>query len=332
MSFVKESEYKKYIQDNFMNQASTKHLENQTNIDTIDDNNISKTHEEIIEIGIKNETQLLDFTYIDNETLSNLVEYERDYFKDYKMHLCLYKIDMTLRLPFVKYFFKKENNYVFPSKQVEMRNMIDSISRNTDNNIDSIFYNQIEDLYQSVTNTNLVKEKYRGFLENNNNDIFVFIDISEELFDLNNEYEYLIIDEILNTKMVKNVDIDINIVELFKKYVFLQRLKTIEGIKVQFPKIGYICKSNTDGGYENILKQNEESVLLLYPKVEFEKSNKVFLFSSIPLSVENMNLLFRFACFIENFEGEENMDNEIFEENEIQYYMLKNTDLFTILN
>tara|TARA_Y100000816_G_scaffold288261_1_gene272493 strand:- start:5979 stop:6977 length:999 start_codon:yes stop_codon:yes gene_type:complete len=332
MSFVKESEYKKYIQDNFMNQASTKHLENQTNIDTINDDNISKTHEEIIEIGIKNETQLLDFTYIDNETLSNLVEYERDYFKDYKMHLCLYKIDMTLRLPFVKYFLKKENNYVFPSKQVEMRNMIDSISRNTDNNIDSIFYNQIEELYQSVTNTNLVKEKYRGFLENNNNDIFVFIDISEELFDLNDEYEYLIIDEILNTKMVKNVDIDINIVELFKKYVFLQRLKTIEGIKVQFPKIGYICKSKTDGGYENILKQDEESVLLLYPKVEFEKSNKAFLFSSIPLSVENMNLLFRFACFIENFEGEENMDNEIFEENEIQYYMLKNTDLFTVLN
>ena len=97
---------------------------------------------------------------------------------------------MTLRLPFVKYFLKKENNYVFPSKQVEMRNMIDSISRNTDNNIDSIFYNQIEELYQSVTNTNLVKEKYRGFLENNNNDIFVFIDISEELFDLNDEYEY----------------------------------------------------------------------------------------------------------------------------------------------
>ena len=70
----------------------------------------------------------------------------------------------------------------------------------------------------------------------------------------------------------------------------------------------------------------------MYPKVEFEKSNKAFLFSSIPLSVENMNLLFRFACFIENFEGEENMDNEIFEENEIQYYMLKNTDLFTVLN
>ena len=30
MTFVKENEYKKYIQDNFMNQAITKHLENQT--------------------------------------------------------------------------------------------------------------------------------------------------------------------------------------------------------------------------------------------------------------------------------------------------------------
>ncbi len=332
MSFVKESKYKKYIQDNFMNQASTKHLENQTNNDKIDDNNIvNKTHDEIIETEIKDEIQEIDFTYIDNETLSNLVEYERDYYKDYKMHLCLYKIDMTLRLPFVKYYFKKENNYVFPSKQIEMRNMIDSISKGSDNTIDSIFYNQIEDLYESITNSKLVKEKYRGFLENDNNDVFVFIDISEELFDLADDYEYLIVDEILNIRTVKNIDININIIQLFKDYVFLQRLKTKEGIKVQFPKIGYICNLKQDGGYENILKQDEESVLLLYPKIDLEKLKNVYLFSSIPLSVENMHLLFRFACFIENFDGED-MDNKTFEENEITYYVLKSNDLFTILN
>ena len=45
-----------------------------------------------------------------------------------------------------------------------------------------------------------------------------------------------------------------------------------------------------------------------------------------------MNLLFRFVCFIENFEGKENMDNEIFEENDVQYYLLKSNDLFTILD
>ena len=87
MSIVKENEYKKYIEDNFMNQASTKHLENQTNNDSIGENdNINYTHEEFIEREIKNKDESLDFSYIDNETLSNMVEYDRDYFKDYKMH------------------------------------------------------------------------------------------------------------------------------------------------------------------------------------------------------------------------------------------------------
>lgn len=333
MSFVKENEYKKYIQDNFMNQASTKHLENQTNNESINENdNINYTHEEFIETEIKSKDESLDFSYIDNETLSNLIEYDRDYFKDYNMHLCLYKIDTSLRLPFIKYILKKEANYVFPSKPIEMRNMIDSVSKNSDESVDSIFYNQVQRLYNEVTNMELVKEKYRGFLENEGDDVFVFVDISDKTFDFSNEYEYLIIDEILNKGTVKNVNIDANIIQLFKNNIFLQRLKTIEGIKVQFPKIGYICSSNEEGGYNNVLKQNEESLLLLYPKVDLEKSKNNYLFSSIPLSVENMNLLFRFACFIENFEGEENMDNEIFEENDVQYYVLKSNDLFTILD
>ena len=86
-----------------MNQAATKHLENQTKNDSIsENNNIFRSHEELIEQGTENE-ESIDFSYIDNETLSTLVEYERDYFKDYRMHLCLYKVDTTLRLPFVKY-------------------------------------------------------------------------------------------------------------------------------------------------------------------------------------------------------------------------------------
>ncbi len=333
MSFLKENEYKKFIQDNFMNQASTKHLENQTTNDSIHENdNTDYTHEEFIEKEVKNNDESLDFSYIDNETLSNLVEYERDYFKNYKMHLCLYKIDATLRLPFIKYIFKKEDKYIFPNKPIEMRNMIDSVSKNNDESVDSIFYNQVQQLYNEVTNMELVKEKYRGFLENENDDVYVFIDISEEIFDFSNEYEYLIIDEILNTGIVKNVNIDTNIIQLFKNNLFLQRLKTFEGIKVQFPKIGYICTLNNEGEYKNVLKQNEESILLLYPKVNLEKTKNSYLFSAIPLSVENMNLLYRFACFIENFDGDENMDNEIFEENDVQYYVLKSNDLFTMLD
>ena len=51
MSFIKENEYRKYIQDNFMNQAATKHLENQTgsknsyNPVKISKNNLKKKYE-----------------------------------------------------------------------------------------------------------------------------------------------------------------------------------------------------------------------------------------------------------------------------------------------
>ena len=66
MSFIKENEYRKYIQDNFMNQAATKHLENQTNNDSISENNtIFRNHEELIEKVTEND-ESIDFSYIDN--------------------------------------------------------------------------------------------------------------------------------------------------------------------------------------------------------------------------------------------------------------------------
>ena len=66
-------------------------------------------------------------------------------------------------------------------------------------------------------------------------------------------------------------------------------------------------------------------------KVEIENSKEAYVFSSIPLSVEKIDILYRFACFIENFDNQDNMDNKVFEENEIQYYALEDKDLFSIL-
>ena len=57
MSFVKENEYKQYIQKHFMVQASTKHLENQNNIE-YDTNN---TSEELLDAMINNKKNNIDF-------------------------------------------------------------------------------------------------------------------------------------------------------------------------------------------------------------------------------------------------------------------------------
>ena len=81
----------------------------------------------------------------------------------------------------------------------------------------------------------------------------------------------------------------------------------------------------------NLFKKDNKDTMLVFPKIYHQQYHYIYLFSSIPLSVENINKLYRFACFVENFDNDEKMDNQVFEENDIQYYALKNMDLFTEL-
>ena len=55
-----------------------------------------------------NDSNLL-FKYLENDDLMNEIEYE-SYYKQYFIHLCIYTIEQTSRLPFVKFLFIEENN------------------------------------------------------------------------------------------------------------------------------------------------------------------------------------------------------------------------------
>ena len=331
MSNSKQEVYRNYILEQFMNAPSNKHLEddqessNENDIANID----SKNEQEEFIKKIEQENEDVTFTYLENDTLSNNIEYERDYYKDYKMHLCLYKVDTSLRLPFLKYLMKKDQQYIFPNKPIEMKPMIDSVSRNNDEPVDSLFMQQIQSFYQEFSRAELDKIKYKGYIENDKGDIFVFIDISYIDINYSNDCEFVIIDEILNTGIVRNTNIDKEIIELFKSNIFLQTIRTEQILKVQFPKIVYIIKKGKDDNYQNVIKKDKDTEMLLYPKIHHENYNNVFLFSAIPLSVESIDNVFRFACFVENFDDRNLTDNHVYEENDIQYYALKSNDLFT---
>ena len=99
----KQEVYKEYILKNFMNAPSNKHLETAIHESNNDLDTNPNLQEEVI---IRQQDDNVTFTYLENDTLSNNVEYERDYYKDYQMHLCLYKVDTTMRLPFLKYLVK----------------------------------------------------------------------------------------------------------------------------------------------------------------------------------------------------------------------------------
>ena len=331
MSNSKQEVYKNYILEKFMNAPSNKHLENHDdNLDNMDNSLLEFNNmDDEIQNKIKSKNVDVTFTNLENDTLSNNIEYERDYYKDYRLHLCLYKVDTTLRLPFLKYLVKKEEQYIFPNKLMEMKPMIDSISRNNDEPIDSLFMQQIKVFYQELTSNELITAKYKGYIENEKNDIFVFIDISNMNIETSFDCEFIIMDEILNTGIVRNTSIDKLITELFKANVFLQTLRTEKVLKVQFPKIGYIIQEDKDGNYKNVISTNKAEDILIYPKINHKSYNNTYLFSAIPLSVENIDNLFRFACFIENFDNDQNVtDNIVFEENDVQFYAIKTIDLF----
>ena len=107
MSNSKQEVYKEYILKNFMNAPSNKHLETAIDESTKVLDASNDLHEELMN---RQQDDNVTFTYLENDTLSNNVEYERDYYKDYQMHLCLYKVETTLRLPFLKYLVKFPRN------------------------------------------------------------------------------------------------------------------------------------------------------------------------------------------------------------------------------
>lgn len=319
-------------------------------------NQVEQT-EDKIEIPSKQEEEIYDnnsiiderviFKYLDNDSLSLDIQHKRDYLKKYNLRLSLYNTDQSKRLPFIQYYMNLENNkYTFPKKELHMKPFIEIYENrkkilpgifskkeeendDTDENaVDIEFLDQIARFYTEVTNEEFNETMYKGFLEDENDNIYIFLDISESPFSKYTDMTNILMDEILNVSSVYDVEIDSEIIEMFRMYKFLHNLKTVEDYNVQFPKLGYICDEGEEG-YVNIFKDEDDDLLLIPPTIDHEMYDNIYLFSSMPLSVSNVSKIRRYACFIEN-ENDENteLDNISFTENDTQFYGFYELDLF----
>lgn len=319
-------------------------------------NVINQVEEDKIEIPSKLEEEIYDdstiiderviFKYLDNDSLSLDIQHKRDYLKKYNLRLSIYSVDQTKRLPFIQYYMDLEKDkYTFPKKELDMKPFIEIYENhnrilpgifskkeeeNDDNDEDAVdteFLDQIARFYTEVTNEEFNETMYKGFLEDEKDNIYIFLDISESPFSKYTDMTNILMDEILNVSSVYDIEIDSEIIEMFKMYKFLHNLKTVEGYDVQFPKLGYICDEGEEG-YVNMFKE-EEDLLLIPPTIDHEMYDNIYLFSSMPLSVSNVSKIRRYACFIEN-ENDENteLDNLSFTENDIQFYGFYELDLF----
>ena len=118
-----ENELKHYLTEHFMNAPSTTHLEIE---EDEEDEDVFLTDITSTKKPTAPSDDNVVFKYLEKDSLSLDIEYKRDYLKQYTLHLCLYKVVQTLRLPYIQYLFSKINsNYEFPSTSLNMRPFIE---------------------------------------------------------------------------------------------------------------------------------------------------------------------------------------------------------------
>ena len=331
-----------YLTKNFMNAQVINKIEHVNNELELPSHPVENKEESFTE----RDTNVI-FKYLENDSLSLDIQYQRDYLKQYNICLCMYNIDQSKRLPFIQYFLDLQNEtYEFPSTQLNMKPFIDIYENknrllpsnddedDNDTGVDDEFIGQISTFFTSITNEKLdIETMYKGFLEDEKDNIFVFIEIPNVSYANQSNMNTVLMDEILNVQSVMDIPISQKTIELFKLYPFLQQLNT-EGFNVQFPKIGYICET-TQEGYVNLFKNDTDDVLLIPPTIDHQVYDNIYIFSAIPLAVSKNNNIRRFACFVENIDdneepdnGDDEPDNISFHENDIQFYSIYELDLF----
>jgi hypothetical protein len=198
----------------------------------------------------------------------------------YKIHFCIFAINDVCHFkgakkPFLQFAFEKKSNiFSFPSidfncphKQISVKTETNEENEEDD---DVYFKNEcIKKLLDIIEidkiDKSMMDEIYKGFLEFDENNIFVVFDLTnypsinfkteqqQNMFFLTTEvekYEWGIIDEI-RKKEIQKVPIENIVLDFFQKYRYMNEIKTNDKTLLPIPSSLYLCKYD-NGTYINI--------------------------------------------------------------------------------
>ena len=249
--------------------------------------------------------------FLKGDELTREFSFDRDIKVPNIIHLCMYKLNRVLHLPFLEFYVIKKNiEYEFPHKelspelfeQFEEREPEEEkvepineeiIGGGEPQDIDEAFLDQIRIFFQEQTGSPLVIENYKGFLEINNN-IFVIIEVNEDILNNKENLVSIIIDEIINKRTIILSPL---IIDLFTNNKILTKI----GNDIPLPRVLYLCKKE-GGVYKNIYYEQQEIAhyTVINEKVLHPTLKNIYLFSEIPLPSEiSIEFLKRYVAFTE---------------------------------
>lgn len=328
---------KEYILKNYVFDKN-QYIEHRIKEPTKNTNNDLPKMPNILNNKVINNT--ITYKYLDDNMLAREFSNEQDFSKDYLLKFCLFNVNTELETPFLEYFLNNNDELLdFPetillkdlfidiNKQLEVSNSwlfgnnktdIDKINET----IENVFLEQIINVFNFLTKASKEDglKSYRGFM-NENKYIYVFFDCSK-LEIKNNKFIKCVLPELLNTENT-NLNIDNNIVKLFEQNKWLINIKDLNDNNIENPNIIYLCDEENDE-YVNILN-NENEMLLIYPKIEHKIFGYIYVFTETPINKEQN--IKRFVSFYnKELPTLDNLDT-----NYTSYYLMNNDKKYLIL-
>lgn len=203
--------------------------------------------------------------------------------------------------------------------------------------IQIIFEEQIVEYFKLVSQTKEedVLTLYRGFLQEKE-DIFLFFDVTNMdlpniyTLELKNQYKFekILIDEIINSKLVDNISVESQLVNIFMQHNELTQIKELNNEIVDLPIRGYICQEEEEAYLNTYYENKEEEITLINNKIYHKDFDYIYVFTDEPLVLDNLENIKSYALFVNKnvpiiTESKEEIDlvKDNFEDYEIFYFM-----------
>jgi hypothetical protein len=245
------------------------------------------------------------FTYLADSQLSK--EFNIDTLSsDTTIILCCYSVNTDISIPFLQYLvIQNDNNeYSFPKTILNIKNIntirensnkIQDIEENVSINdeINDEILNQCSLLITQNIETEL-NDEYRGYIQQANN-LYVFIDCTNIMFNDNINIKYAIIDEIINKQQILGGDINRELIELFNNPI-ITNITDINRNIIPYPIIGYICNKNEHGVYANNYTSNNQTTSLINSSIYDDNYEDLYVFSLEPIN-KDYNNINKYALF-----------------------------------
>jgi hypothetical protein len=235
----------------------------------------------------------------------------------YQIHLALFQMKTNeIPIPFLLYLLEKQDEqYLFPTFEYTPAIETDGAGLATDNTDESSIQIQfinaclthIANLFSKMVtsiNESNKKDFYKGFVQTDDRNIYVFFDITTLLEEsLPENIRWSSLEEILFYKITNGISISTDLAQLFLKNPELYTIRNQYGNPIPIPHIMYLCRQREDGVFETVLQESEyeedQSLKPVESMVDHPILGELFCFTYKPIGGYDPRLL-RYIGYTEN--------------------------------